>query len=203
MAKLPKPHKHHTGWTDKDKLRVAVVYKSLGNQAKTCEITGVPPRTLAFWMQQDWWKEQLLSLRAEDSLELEEAATTIAKKSNEVVHERLTNGDFVLNRDGELIRKPVSARDAAVIGAIAIDKRKVLQEEPQREQQLGTAERLLKLVEQFTRFTNAREIKGMLNETQKADQKPTETEFTEVPEAAAPIGFFSIVPEEEKLKTDA
>lgn len=191
MAKQIKPHKPQTGWSDKDKDRVARVYKSLGNQAKTVEVTGVPARTLAFWLTQDWWKERMNQLRAEDSTELEEAATSIAKKSQEVVQERLANGDFVLDKEGNLRRKPVSAKDAAVISAISIDKRKILQEEPLREQQLGSTERLLKLFEQFTRFANAKEIKPELRDP----------EALEVIEETQPI--TGLVPQKDDLNVNA
>lgn len=131
---------------------------------RTIEVTGIPDQTIRFWMKQDWWKEGMLQLKAEDSAELEDAATTIAKMGGEIVKDRLQYGDHVLTRDGEVIRKPVSAKDAAVITAIAIDKRKILQEEPIREQQLDSAERLLKLVEQFARFASAKEIKGAIKD---------------------------------------
>jgi hypothetical protein len=150
-------------------------------------------------MQQEWWKEKMHQLRAEDTAELTEAATNIAKQSQEVVKERLTNGDFILNRDGELIRKPVSARDAAIIGAVAIDKRKILQEEPVREQELGTSERLLKLVEQFARFTSAKEIKGMLKTVDTAEKKeeeiPEEEIEAEYVEETGPASIFTEPPQ--------
>lgn len=166
MSKALKPHKAKTAWTDSDKRRALAVYKSVGSMVKTTDITGIPDQTLRFWMKQEWWKEGMLQLKAEDSTQLEDAATTIAKMGGEIVKERLTNGDHVLTKGGEIIRKPVSARDAAVITAIAIDKRKVLQEEPVREQQLDSAERLLKLVEQFARFASAKEVKGVVKEVE-------------------------------------
>lgn len=156
--------KHVPGayWTKEDKKRAVTVFKSVGSLAKVRDVTGIPYGSLERWQREEWWKEALLTIRSEDSAELEDAATKIAKQAGEVVQERLQNGDFVFNRNGEIVRKPVTARDAAIIHGISIDKRAKLQEEPQREQQLGTAERLLKLVEQFTQFANAKEVKGML-----------------------------------------
>jgi hypothetical protein len=130
-------------------------------------------------MRADWWKEMLLTAKSEDSTVLEDAATSIAKQAADVVRERLTNGDHVLNRDGELVRKPVGARDAAIVMGISLQKRKELQESPVRENSLGTAERLLKLVEQFARFANAQEIKGVLAE-QRADQNQSQHDILEV-----------------------
>jgi hypothetical protein len=178
-----KKHKAKTAWLDSDKRRAVSVYKSVGSMVKTTEITGIPDQTLRFWMKQDWWNEWLRQIKAEDTAILEDAATDIAKLGGDVVRERLKNGDFILNKEGELIRKPVSARDAAIITAVSIDKRKLLQEEPIREQQLNSAERLLSLVEQFTRFASAREIKGVVREVAKIEQtKVKDAEFTELQE---------------------
>lgn len=186
VSTLPKKHKHHTAWNDSDKRRALAVYKSLGSMVKTTEVTGIPDQTLRYWMQQEWWREGMLALKHEDSTQLEEAATSIAKQAQEVVKERLTNGDFVLTKDGTLTRKPVSARDASVINAINIDKRKILHEESLTDKHIHDAsERLLKLVEQFARFASAKEIKAsvmdaeVIQETKEihAEQPELQTEL--------------------------
>lgn len=174
-------HKARTGWTEKDKDRAVAVYKATGGPYKTAEITGIPYRTIYEWMKQEWWREKCISLKAEDSAVLEDASTNLAKKALTIVEERLENGDFVVTKDGTLIRKPVGARDAQVIAAINIDKRRQFQEEPQREQQLGTNERLLKLVEQFVRLTSEKKV-GALIEARRVEA--TDAEFVdELPEA--------------------
>lgn len=166
-----KPHKPKTAWRDVDKIRAVTIFKSVGNVTKTVDLTGVPYETLHQWMKQPWWTERLNQLKAEDTAELEDAATSIAKQAADVVRDRLANGDSVFNRDGELVKKPVGGRDAAIIMGISMQKRKELQDLPQRAEQLGTAERLLKLVEQFARFANAKEIKGVLANAEALEVK--------------------------------
>lgn len=151
-----------TKWEPEDKQRAMQLFKSTGSISTTHHVTGIPMSTLEAWQRTTWWKERLLSLKAQDTAELEEASVAIAKQGMDIVKERLSNGDHILGKDGSIIRKPVSARDAAVITAIAIDKRKVLNEEPVRGEQLGTTERLLKLVEQFTKFAKSKEISGIV-----------------------------------------
>lgn len=163
---VTKRHKSHAAWQDSDKRRAVAVYKSVGSMVKTTEITGIPDQTLRFWMKQEWWNEWMRALKAEDTAILEDAATGIAKLGGDIVRERLQNGDYVLNKDGELMRKPVSARDAAIITAVAIDKRKLLQEEPIREQQLGVTERLLKMAEQFARLASAKETRKIIKDAE-------------------------------------
>lgn len=178
MARSKKVHPPGARWKDSDKKRAVAVYKALGSLNRTAEITGIPGSTVEMWARTDWWKEALMALKAEDSSVLEDATTNLAKQASQVVSERLTNGDFVLNRDGELVRKPVSGRDAAIIMGISMQKRKELMESPEQELRLGTAERLLKLVEQFTRFASAKEIKGVLSE-ERDDQRSHEVAVIE------------------------
>lgn len=174
-------HVAHSSWTDKDKQRAIQVYKATGAILKTCDITGIPYNTIHLWMKQQWWKEWLNRAKAEDTAELEDAATNIAKQAAGVISERLLNGDHVLTKDGDLVRKPVGAKDASIVLGISLQKRKELSEIPQREIQLGTAERLLKLVEQFANFATAKAIKGVLK---KQENEALEAEFVEVKENA-------------------
>lgn len=164
-------------WEEKDKARAVVVFKSLGSIAETADITGIPLKTLQAWRNEEWWNEKLLAYKAADTAKLEEAALEIARLSGDIVVDRLRHGDYVLNKDGDLVRKPVAARDAVISMAVAIDKRKVLQQEPERDTQLGSAERLLKLVEQFAKFASAKEIKGVLSTPPKEIK---DAEFTEL-----------------------
>lgn len=173
-------HKPRTYWNDSDRNRAVAVYKATGAPLKTAEITGIPYRTLWEWMKQEWWAEKMLSLKAEDTAVLEDAATTIAKQALGIVEERLTNGDFVLDREGNLVRKPVGARDAQIIAAINIDKRRQFQEAPVVQEQTNTTERLLKLVEQFALLTNNKKV-GNLIEARKVDV--LEAEYIDTPTA--------------------
>lgn len=154
-------------WKDEDKDRAVAVYKSTGNLTKTATLTGISLSTLKHWQKQNWWGEKVRQVRAEDTAELEQAFTEVAKKSQEVALERLKNGDFVLDKEGKMVRKPVSLRDATIAGGIAVQKRRELSEEPQREQELGTTERLIRLVEQFARITNAKQVERILDKEQE------------------------------------
>jgi hypothetical protein len=57
--------------------------------------------------------------------ELDGAFTRIIHKATDELLDRLNNGDAVLI-DGEVRRKPVSARDLALISGIAHDKRALI-----------------------------------------------------------------------------
>jgi hypothetical protein len=137
-----------------DKERAASFYKNCGSLYKTAELSGIPYSTILMWSKKPFWDEILKRIKKEDSVVLENTYTDIARKGQSVILDRLENGDHVLTKEGEIIRKPVSLRDATLAAAVATDKRKILSEQPMFEQTLSTNERLLKLVEQFTKFTN-------------------------------------------------
>lgn len=192
MGTKIKPHKAYTYWTDRDKERAILVYKSLGNLMKTSEITGIPYDTLQDWKHKEWWNEALLAAKQEDTVALEDATTQISKKATDVLRDRLEHGDHVLKKDGEVIRVPVSAKDAAVVLGISLSRRKELQEEPVRIAQLGTTERLLKLVQQFAKIATAKEIEGELvddskneeglsGEVRERSKEPVEAQLIEAP----------------------
>jgi len=52
-------------------------------------------------------------------------ATNIIHKAGEELKDRLEFGDFVLGKDGELKRKPISGRDLVIIQGTEYDKRQL------------------------------------------------------------------------------
>lgn len=140
-------HKH---WSGKDKVKAIACYLVSGNMARVAEATGIPLGTLNFWKTQPWWFEQVEKIRSEENQEIDHNFTRIVKKSQEIMMDRLENGDYTLARDGTAVRKPVSVRDAAIVGAIGIDKRETLRNIPRSQQtQIGMSERLKTLEEKF------------------------------------------------------
>lgn len=146
-------------WSEDDKHRAVVVFKTTGSSMKTEKLTGIPAPTIRQWKQEDWFKEKMNAIRIDDSINLESTYTELAKKSIEEAMERLTNGDHVVLKDGSIIRKPVGARDAAIIAGISSQQRKSLAE--QQESTPGgttTVDRLATLMEKMIRFAEAKNI---------------------------------------------
>lgn len=197
-------------WDDKAKRKAVRLYKKLGNLREVGRQLEIPYDTLGFWVNQEWWQQEILAAKREDTVALEEAATEIARKSTDVLRDRLDNGDFVLTKDGEVTRKPVGAKDAAVILGISLQHRKNLQEEPVRIAQLGVAERLLNLQQQFARMVGAKQIDGELIDSKDAEgisskereriEEPLTTEYVvESSESeAGPSGDVQVDHQEEK-----
>ncbi len=148
-------------WTGKDRVRAVAAYLVLGNMARVSDELGIPLGTLNFWKTQPWWFEQVEKIRRDEDVEIDSTFTKIVKRTQEIILERLENGDKVLAKDGSLVSRPVSARDAALVAAISLDKRKALREVPQSEQnKIGMQERLNKLEMQFTKLVTEKTIEG-------------------------------------------
>jgi hypothetical protein len=150
-------HKH---WSAKDRVKAVAAFLVLGNMARVEEETGIPIGTLNYWKTQPWFFEQTEKIRQAEDLEIDNTFTKIVKKTQEVILDRLENGDFFV-KDGIMARRPVNLRDAAIAGAISVDKRQVLRDVPAAEQnKIGMQERLRNLESQFTRLVTSKVIEG-------------------------------------------
>jgi hypothetical protein len=116
-------------YTDEQRREAVAQYVVLGNWRKVAEATGIPQRTLGDWSKQPWFHTLFAEVRAEKGAELDGQLTRIIHKATDQLIDRLENGDPVLI-SGEIRRKPVSARDLAMVAAIVYDKRALLRDDP-------------------------------------------------------------------------
>jgi transposase-like protein len=118
-------------YSDQQRREAVACYVLHGTWRKVSELTGIPQRTLNDWSIQPWFGTLLAEVRAEKSDELDAALTSIIHAGTTELLDRLKNGDPVLVA-GEIKRKPVSAKDLALVSAIAYDKRALIREQPER-----------------------------------------------------------------------
>ena len=163
-------------WSAKDRVRAVASWLVLGNMSRVEEETGIPVGTLNYWKTLPWWYEQVEKVRQSEDQELDTQFTKIVKKTQEIVLDRLENGDFFYDKEGVLVRKPVGMRDAAIVQGISVDKRQTLRNVPVAEQnKIGMQERLKNLEMQFTKLVSREEkvIEGesrLLEETTHGEE---------------------------------
>jgi len=116
-------------YTDEQRREAVAQYVVLGNWRKVAEATGIPQRTLGDWSKQPWFYTLIAEVRAEKGAELDGQLTRIIHKATDQLLDRQDHGDAVLVA-GEIKRKPVSARDLAMVAAIVYDKRALLRDDP-------------------------------------------------------------------------
>lgn len=147
-------------YTDKEKMNAVCVFAVAGNSRRVAEITKIPETTIRAWKMTEWWNEIANRILVEQDEELDTKLTALVDKAVGQVNDRLENGNYVYNpKLDKLIRKPVDAKELAIVTAISIDKRQLLRGQPTaRIEKVSQDERLLKLSEQFKQFSKAKEI---------------------------------------------
>lgn len=98
------------------KLDVVAKYLQLGNMRLVSELTGIKYDTLLGWKKSKWFLELSEEIRNSRKTKTNNKANTLIDLSLDTILDRLENGDWVINqKTGELIRKPVSIREASTI----------------------------------------------------------------------------------------
>jgi len=157
----PKPkRKKFPAWPHNKKLETISTYLVLGSMAQTALVTGVPYPTIEIWRRTDWWKEYSLKLKTEDIQQLDSNLQRIVNKSLKVLEDRIDKGDAQYDqRTGEIVRVPIKAHVALKISSELLNQRDKRDNKPVREEVEKTIDaRLLKLAEEFSRFSSMKTI---------------------------------------------
>jgi hypothetical protein len=139
----------HEGYSRELKIHAAAMWLLKGTILRACQAIGVPFDTFRVWTKQDWWPIAIAAARLQYQHEIVAGFSEIQNLATQEVIDRLTNGNQVLvgkNEDGEKIyeRQKMSGKDAAIILAIATDKRQIMTGNPTsiRESRQKTREQL-------------------------------------------------------------
>ena len=167
----------HGWWSDKKRIEALTVFAALGVVTQTAKLTGVPEHTIRHWLKEDWALQLLDEIRAENDQALDSKFSEVITKANDLLLERLENGDEKLLRDGSKVRVGVGAKDLAVITAINVDKRQLLRGKPtSRSETVSESKRLQNLEEMFLKLANRKVEKP---------QEIQDVEYEEVPKDEA------------------
>ena len=147
-------------YTEKQKMEAVCSFAVCGNSRRVAEITKIPEATIRAWKQTEWWYETTQRIIQEENEELDVKLTKLINKAVENVNDRLDNGDLIYDtKRGELVQRPMSGKDTAIVAAITLDKRQLLRGQPtSRVETVSQDQRLLRLAEQFQAFSKAKEV---------------------------------------------
>jgi hypothetical protein len=128
MEARKKHKKNYHMRSDATKVEVVKTYLALGGNLKlTAEAVQIPYRTLYVWKCSDWWKNLIAECKKVEKLEMSHRTKMIVEKSMTLLEDRLLNGDIIYNqKTGELIRKPVMAKDLHTIAKDMLDRKLLL-----------------------------------------------------------------------------
>lgn len=146
-------------WPIEKKIEAVTKYLALGNLALTAALTGVPPDTLKRWKAEGWWKEMEREVRASRRIEQDSKLSKIVDRALDTISDRLENGEVVMNpANGELVRRPVSLRDANNTANTLMQRQAILEKqnanEKTQEHQQTIQEQLSFLAGEFAKFNN-------------------------------------------------
>jgi hypothetical protein len=113
-------------WGIEDWQRVATWYVLTGSYKRSASRAGIPLATVMDWSKTLEWEQILTDVRRRTTAKTDAQLQNIVTQALIGVKKRLVEGDAVVGKHGEVVYKPVSAKDQATIAAIMIDKRAVL-----------------------------------------------------------------------------
>lgn len=149
--KRPTTGVNNMHYSDSQKLEAVTTYLALGNLVLTASVLKIPEFTLRNWKQKDWWKEIEGELAVQDDIQLSSRLKRIIETTLSATEDRIKNGDWIYNnKEGSLMRKPVTLRDVHKVTMDLVDKREHLagKQAPQVSME-ALDDRLLKLAEKF------------------------------------------------------
>lgn len=168
-------------YSPKERIKAASVYAMVGTAARTSEITGIPAETISRWRTEDWWPQVIDRVRQEKDDEHDKVLTDIMDHSLEHIKDRLENGDTVVTKTGQLVKKPMGGKEIGVILSIAADKRDLLRRKQKTTVEQQSTQQLLQqianTVRDFAKLTQQKTIEGevLAKETDPVAE-PNETE---------------------------
>ncbi|VAW77777.1 hypothetical protein MNBD_GAMMA12-3923 [hydrothermal vent metagenome] len=125
------------------------LFAELGSYREVSEMLEIPNHTIRCWSRtQDWWVSILTSVQKNVNDELDVRFSKIIGKSTQKVLDNLENGEEISFR-GEIHKKQISAKDAAVVTAIMFDKRQLLRAQPTSISKQTSDERLNALADKM------------------------------------------------------
>lgn len=100
-------------YTWEKKYATVAVYLKCGSLRETERNTGVPAVTVENWRKSSWWDGIVNEIKLAQHTQQDNKLNQIIGKALNKIEDALDNGELILNnKTGEMVRKPVSIRDA-------------------------------------------------------------------------------------------
>lgn len=140
---MSEPRQKGQHLTPEERETAVRTYLALGSYVKAGAALGIAWQTIALWKNRDpaWWDETVAKVQMELEEQYRAGWRNVLSSALSVMQDRLENGNHKLvqvgkDADGnvvtQIVRVPVEAKDAVVIGGIACDKLRVSMGLPSR-----------------------------------------------------------------------
>lgn len=149
------------GWYPEEmRIEAVALYAAIGNCAEVASMLKMNAATLRKWKTTEWWDMMMRRVRAEGDEELDSKFSKIVNIAVDEINDRLKDGEYVYNpRTGKTVRVKPKMRDVAMVAATHLEKRQLLRGQPtSRTEKIDITDSLLRLANEFSRFTQAKEV---------------------------------------------
>ncbi len=113
-----------------DKYRAAAATVASGSVEAASRKTGIPASTIRTWGQDEEFRTLCQDYRAKYGDEIKGNIAQIVKEGTAEISDRIKHGDYILDKKGEMIRRPMSGRDLTIATGTMFDKLRVLEGQP-------------------------------------------------------------------------
>lgn len=140
-------------YSDETREKAVTLYMACGSELQVSELMSIPRETIKEWRKTQWWRDEMRLQLAERDFKMQQNFGVVIEEAADIVRDRLKNGDVVVDNKGNERRRPVGARDAALIAAIFHDKRRdARNQEVKLEETQTTQQILMDLASTFGQF---------------------------------------------------
>ena len=138
------------------RLKVVEDWLELGNLKQAAHQNSVDYGTVKNWKTSDWWKEYEDEILAQRRISVQNKIGSIVDAGLGVVQDRLENGEFFVDQDGSVKRRPVKLRDAATAVNGLMQRQSILEKQnagyADKRASKTISEQLTFLAEEFAKF---------------------------------------------------
>lgn len=117
---------HKSAYTKEERIEAAQQWFIQGNLRQVSKKLEIAYETLRDWKDRPWWPLAIKYCAKERDKELDAEMSAAMHDALTEVRDRIQHGDWVHDKSGELVRKPLSGRDLTYMVASMHDKRSAI-----------------------------------------------------------------------------
>lgn len=148
LAELYSPKAKYTA---EEKLAAVLAYVMTGSIRGVVRLTGLKQQVVSDWKNNSsWWPDCYMTIKRDKQEEVDGSLTTIIHAANGEMLDRIINGDEIINKNGDAVRRKMTGKELAWVMGISFDKRALLRGDPtSRTEKVDTKQQMADLRKEF------------------------------------------------------
>ena len=166
-------------YTAEEKLSAVLAYVMTGSVRGVVRLTGFKQQVVSDWKNNSsWWPDAYRAIKKEKQEEVDGALTAIVHAASSGIMDRIVNGDEIIDKNGDVVRRRMSGKELAWVMGITYDKRALLRGDPtSRTEKIDQSKLMLELKKDFERMTReALSINTITVECEEIDESGENTD---------------------------